>query len=431
MKNRSSILLSCLLFLGVLFNASAGGEKERAGEPAKKAEAQKVTLINYMGEQTKINGLKLLCDSVTAKYPNVTFEIETVTYAQYTGILKTRIAADDAPDLFTGWPLQYVELIKAGQVMDLSAKAAVKRLLPWLTQECTVDGKVYGFPLDVQIYGAFYNKDVFDKYGLKIPTTLDEFVKVCDTLMANKVYPLVRSYKNSNYPWVEYTTIAYPMLLQENSTRNVLWQSIVDKKAKFADYPSVTEGLKLYDRLLKYTEPGDMGIDDAQGIVKLAKGERAMYLNGAWMTGDLYAANPKGHFGFFPMTWSNDASKNQAPVGLDDVFMTYTKTKHMDGVDKFFEVAASDQGAKIWMETAKMMSSVSGAPIPGDNDVQQDIGKVLTQGRQIARSLLIDLAGEYRVKMRADLQLFAMSAAADRNVDKFVKTLDADFASVK
>ncbi len=431
MKTNLTRVLAIFLFLGVLFTAAASGKGEKAGESARKAEAQKVTLINYMGEQTKINGLKLLCDSVTAKYPKVTFEIETVTYAQYTGILKTRIAADDAPDLFTGWPLQYVELVNSGQVMDLSGKAPIKRLLPWLTQECTVDGKVYGFPLDVQIYGAFYNKDVFDKYGLKVPATIDEFVKVCDTFMANKVYPLVRSYKNSNYPWVEYTTIAYPMLLQDGSTKNVLWKSIVDKKAAFADYPLVAEGLRLYDKLLKYTEPGDMGIDDAQGIVKLAKGERAMYLNGAWMTGDLYAANPKGRFGFFPMPWSNDASRNQSPVGLDDVFMTYTKTKHMEGVDRFFEVAASDEGAKIWMGTAKMMSSVSGAPIPSDNDVQQDIGKVLTSGRQIARSLLIDLAGEYRKKMRANLQLFAMTAQDQRNVDAFLKNLDAEFALIK
>lgn len=430
MKIRASILLSCFLFLGVLFTASAGGEKEKAAA-VKKTDTQKITLINYFGLKPKDDGIKLICDAVTAKYPNVTFEIQGVPYAQYTGILKTRIAADDAPDLFTGWPSQYVELIRAGQVLDLSDKACTKRLIPWMAKECTVDGKVYGFPLDVQFYGIFYNKDLFDKYGLKIPTTFDELIKVCDTFMANKVYPFVGSYKDANTPWVEYSTFAYPLLCQNESTKNVLWQSIVDKKARFADYPAFAESLRIYDRLLKYTEPGDMGVDQAQGIMKLARGERAMYISGAWLIGSLYADNPKGHFGAFTAPWSNDVSKNRAGVGLDDVFMVYPRTKNMDGVEKFLDIASSEQGSKIWMDTAKMLSSINGSKIPTDNDVQQDIGKILSLGLEIPRSILVEFAGEYRVKMRANIQLFAAKTPTERNVERFVKDLDAEFALIK
>jgi len=241
MRNRLIALCASLLFLGSLSAVYAGGGKEKAAPEAKKAPVQKVTLLHFMGEQTKRNGLKQICDAVTAKNPNVVYEIEGVAYAQYTGILKTRLAADDAPDLFTGWPNQYVEIIRAGQVMDLSSKAPGRKIIPWLAKECTVDGKLSGIPLDVQMYGAFYNKDVFDKYGLKVPTTFDELIKVCDTLMANKVYPFVRSYKNANFPWVEYTCFAYPLLCQDPSTSNILWRSIFEKKAKFADYPAFVE----------------------------------------------------------------------------------------------------------------------------------------------------------------------------------------------
>jgi len=431
MRNRLTILCVCVLLLGGLSFVHAGGGKEKAAPEAKKAAVQKITLLHFMGEQTKRDGLKQLCDAVTAKNPNVVFEIEGVAYAQYTGILKTRLAADDAPDLFTGWPNQYVEIIRAGQVMDLSSKEPGRKIIPWLAKECTVDGKLSGIPLDVQMYGAFYNKDVFDKYGLKVPTTFDELVKVCDTLMANKVYPFVRSYKNANFPWVEYTCFAYPLLCQDPSTSNVLWRSIFEKKAKFADYPAFVETLRIYDKLLKYTEPGDMGLDPAQGIMKLAKGERAMTTDGAWIVGDLYAANPNGRFGLFAPPWSNDPAKNRAGSGLDDVFMAYAKTKNAGGVDMFFDMVVSDEGSRIWMQTAKMLSAVKGAPIPKNNDVQQDIAAILNGGRDIQRSNLSEFAGEYRQKMRAKIQLFAAMTPAERNIDKFVKDLDAEFALIK
>ena len=36
----------------------------------------------------------------------------------------------------------------------------------------------------------YYNKAIFDKYGLEVPTTYDEYVQVCDTLKENGVTPV-------------------------------------------------------------------------------------------------------------------------------------------------------------------------------------------------------------------------------------------------
>jgi ABC-type glycerol-3-phosphate transport system substrate-binding protein len=433
MKKIVGILAACVLACIVALSVPASGNSEKKTDDAQKKSApRKVVVLHFMGEQTKRDGLKLLVDAVTEKNPNLSYEIEGVAYAQYTGILKTRIAADDAPDLFTGWPNQYVELIRAGQVMDLSDKPYMKKVIPWLANEGRVDGKLYGFPLDVQIYGIFYNKEVFAKYNIAPPKTFDELLKICDTLAANKIYPFVRAYKNANFPWVEYTSFSYPMLAQHDSTKNILWQSIFEKKAKFMDYPVFVDSMRLYDKLLKYTEPGDFGVDPAQGRMQLARGERAMLVDGGWVVGDLYAASPDGKFGFFPAPWSNDPAKNLAPVGLDDVFMAYAKTKNKEGVEKFLETAASDTGSRIWMEKAKMISSIDGAPVPKENDVQQDMAKFLAEKKTVQRSRLVEFSGEYRTKMRANIQLFAAMGVEKRaDIEKFVRDLDAEFALIK
>ncbi|MFA6504880.1 MAG: extracellular solute-binding protein [Treponemataceae bacterium] len=430
MKGYQKVLGTLVLGCVIVTAAAASGKNEN--QAVTKPAAQKVTILHYMGEASKNDGLAALVKEITGKNPNSSYEVEGVAYSQYTGILKTRIAADDAPDLFTGWPNQYTELIRAGQVLDLSEKPYMKRLIPWLADEARVNGKLYGFPLDIQLYGTFYNKDVFDKYGLKVPKTLDEYLAICETLMANKVYPFVRSYKNANFPWVEYTCFAYPMLCQSEATKSILWSSIAEKKTKFKDHPLFAESLRLYDKLLKYTEPGDFGMDSATGINKLASGERAMTMDGGWIVGDLYKANPKGRFGFFPTPWSNDPAKNLASTGLDDVFMVYAKTKNIEGVDKFLEGLASNANTNIWMEKAKMISSIAGAPVPKENAVQLDFSTLLTDNRTIQRSRLIEFSGEYRQKMRANIQLFAALPAEKRkDIDKFIQDLDAEFAQIK
>ena len=40
----------------------------------------------------------------------------------------------------------------------------------------------------------YYNKDMFEEYGLEVPTTRDEFFKVCDTFMEAGIYPMVHPY---------------------------------------------------------------------------------------------------------------------------------------------------------------------------------------------------------------------------------------------
>lgn len=46
----------------------------------------------------------------------------------------------------------------------------------------TVDGKVYGVPVDANTMHFFYNTEVFDKLGLKVPDTYDDLIAMCPKL---------------------------------------------------------------------------------------------------------------------------------------------------------------------------------------------------------------------------------------------------------
>ncbi|HEX5858765.1 MAG TPA: sugar ABC transporter substrate-binding protein, partial [Microbacterium sp.] len=53
---------------------------------------------------------------------------------------------------------------------------------PW--GAVTVDDAVYGLPQDSGPMAMFYNKTVFDQYGIAVPTTYDEYVAAAETLHA-------------------------------------------------------------------------------------------------------------------------------------------------------------------------------------------------------------------------------------------------------
>jgi raffinose/stachyose/melibiose transport system substrate-binding protein len=59
-------------------------------------------------------------------------------------------------------------------------------------------GNWYGVPNYGEYVMVYYNKDLFDQYGVQVPTTLDEFTAAMDTFVENGVTPLGMS--GAEYP---------------------------------------------------------------------------------------------------------------------------------------------------------------------------------------------------------------------------------------
>lgn len=49
---------------------------------------------------------------------------------------------------------------------------------------------MYTLPLEYHVEMTWYNKEIFDKYGLSVPKTMDEWLDVCKTLKENGVTPI-------------------------------------------------------------------------------------------------------------------------------------------------------------------------------------------------------------------------------------------------
>ncbi|MEX0171205.1 ABC transporter substrate-binding protein [Streptomyces sp. LMG1-1-1.1] len=131
--------------------------------------------------------LKKVAEDFEKKYPKVDVELVNAGTGdkQYTALQNAIAAGSGAPDV------AQVEYYALGQfaigksVEDLSSYGAQKygtSFTPGPWDAVTEDKAIYALPMDSGPMAFFYNKKVFDKHGIKVPTTWDEYVEAARAL---------------------------------------------------------------------------------------------------------------------------------------------------------------------------------------------------------------------------------------------------------
>ncbi len=339
-----------MIFLALCISAvlplAAGGAQEEGGK------SKKVTLIHYMGEQQKREGLQYWLDGYMIENPDVEFEVTALEYTNYLNTLKTMISAGDTPDIIFGKPKEYTDLISAGHLADLTGADFLSNLAPGAVPSVEYKGKVYGVPIDLQTLVVYYNKDVFSKYSLKTPETWSEFMALCDTLEDNGVAPFAHPYKDAWTVFVDYFADEYVV----RSEYPDFYSDIEAGKKKFADYPHFKELLKRLHERASYEAGDDWGTDNSTAQNNMATGKAAMYIMGNWSFGDFIRNFPGLDVGIFAIPSYEDPAKNKLPIGVDDCWMASAGSDKTETVMDFFSYITSPKAAVDWMNATNTIS---------------------------------------------------------------------------
>lgn len=193
--------------------------------------------------------------------------------ASYQTAMQQTIRDEKAPGLFTWWSgSQLQTLVENGLVEDLTSvwdnaiyDAGVSQ---GVADAFTFDGKIYAAPWSVLYNVVFYNKTVFDQYGLKEPETFDEFLQVCETLKSNGVTPIaLKSDSWAGFIW-------FQALLAAKDVE--LYKGICDGSIKYTD-PRIVEVMEVWKEMLD-KDYFSVPIDWQDVRPSFAKGEVAMML---------------------------------------------------------------------------------------------------------------------------------------------------------
>ncbi len=407
------------------------GVKETEGQSKQSAGGDAVTLrlVHYMGEQSKRDALDAMLEAFKAEYPSINVEVEVVASSSYVATYKNYIAAGEAPDIMFGKPQTMKEFVDGGYFMDLSNEECMKNVLPMLKDECTVNGGVYGFPLDAQVKACFYNKKMFKEAGVEVPKTREEFFKVADTFKEKGINPFIHPYNFIHGVFHELDSFFTSMAV--GTDNKTVWKDSQEGTKELSDNAVVKDAMEMFSKFASYKDAGDTAVDQTQGIQNFAAGQRPMYMNGGWLMGDVMAASPDGEFGMFPTPWSDKPEDNKLWVGIDDVFVVSSQTEHKEEVMALLSFFANEQSSKIWMETAKLMTSNVNVSTDDSDEFIKEIKSYIDNDMIVSKSQVPDYTSEYSTAFRTKLQEFVTLDDSKRDVTKLLQDIDYEIASIR
>lgn len=181
---------------------SAAAATEAA--PADNAAAEggeAVTLKWAIWDQETTTYWQALADAYMVANPNVTIEMVDLGSADYMTVLATELSGEGSDfDVVTIKDVPgYATLVQKNAILPLddyiSADGVDLTQYAGVTDQVTVDGKLYELPFRNDFWVLFYNKDIFDAAGVDYPTndmTWEEYDalarQVTDTTFGSQVY---------------------------------------------------------------------------------------------------------------------------------------------------------------------------------------------------------------------------------------------------
>jgi N,N'-diacetylchitobiose transport system substrate-binding protein len=125
--------------------------------------------------------------------PGSTLTIEEQQWEGLVEKLTTSLSSDsETPDVVEVGNTQAPTFTTAGAFSDVTSELADwggDDLLPGFVDGATVDGKTFAVPYYAGSKYIFYRKDLFQKAGIEVPTTMDEFVQAAADLKAANPKP--------------------------------------------------------------------------------------------------------------------------------------------------------------------------------------------------------------------------------------------------
>ena len=283
------------LSLGVAPVWSAGQSEEADEKTTESAEKKTLTVwATQTGDSDMAVIMQNAADSFMKDYPNVSVDIVQMNADAFKTKLKVAMGGGTPPDIFKTWGGGVLKAyIDAGQIEPLNdiKDALLKTYIPASFDPVTFDGKAYGAAVS-GLTGVFfwYRMDIFEKYGLKVPTTMKEFYEVSDTLLENGITPIALGNKT------KWPGSFYYMYLADRIGGSSLFTDVLYGSSKFTDPAYIKAGEMLYDMVERgYFPNGFNGMDYLSGQSRslVYSGKAAMILMGSWFYGAALSEAPK------------------------------------------------------------------------------------------------------------------------------------------
>ena len=354
---RLTVALVAMLLLG-------GFSSSQFSSQALGAEQRILKIWNYQEDTAMGVSWRSVRKDFEAKYPNVKIEFEEKGFEQMQKIALMVLNSPDVPDvMLTNKGNATAGLYsKEGLLTDLTQVAKErgwdKIMSPSIQMTCRYDkngimgsGKLYGVTNYGEFVFVYYNKDMFKKYGVNVPTNLKEFEAVCDKFVAAGITPMPIGGSDGwplGHDWWE--------MVLYNVDRNLITNYYLLQGDVDFHGAAFTFGA---EKFLQYFQRGYFGknanavsYDDANAT--FIQGKHPMYITGTWIFGTFMDKIKDFDWGLFTMP-----GKKFAQGSGGDIWVVPQKAKNKDLAYDYISMTLAEKAQTL-------LANAGGVPLNAD-----------------------------------------------------------------
>lgn len=377
-------LLSVILAAAMAASLAAcgSGNNQQAGSaPANDGNAEKTeesgsgeaggsdVVISIMASQDWVQDAEMeLAEKFTEK-TGIKVDFQIVPSDQYTNLLTTKLNTGECTDIFMAQGGRFdikTQFNVEKNAIDISGESWAGNVDALAAAELSVDGKLYGQPVqDVSsVWAIAYNKVLFDKLGLAVPTDFDSFKKVCQAIKDSGVIPI---YECVSDGW--HHTLWFPESCVAVETKNPgTADKLNNNEETFAGNQVMTTILEQMQEMVDLGFWGDnyMSNEYANSAKSIASGEYAMTVANQGFGNEVEAVGGDlkvDDIGYFVIPLADNQTMNVNPSG--PARFVYSGSKYANEAKMYLEYIASDESLAYLTENVSKFNKLpyTNAPI--------------------------------------------------------------------
>lgn len=274
---------------------------------------------------------------------NIEIELQNMSGSDenYASTFLARLAADDLPDLVMLHrltPAMYTDggaQVDANTFVDISNLENVKNFPEGVISNVMRDGKLYLVPTTQNVLGVIYNKNVFADNGLDIPTDINQFMELMDTLKEKGIAPLAGSFADA------WSTQIIPFIAWDNfvgrndhdAAKKLYDESTDTSTMRWVGLEGAEETFALTKDWIDagYFTDDPLATNVSVASQFLADGEAAMFITGSWVYPVALEACEEGvELGFFPLPLNEPGEDIYVPMTAPEGIAISAKSKNVE-----------------------------------------------------------------------------------------------------
>ncbi|MDI1463136.1 sugar ABC transporter substrate-binding protein [Catellatospora sp. KI3] len=295
---RAGLLGATLLGSGVPLLSACGSGDQGSGD------AKELVFWNFYGPNPDGNAQSKWFEDLAAKWNannDVKIKLHYLPVSEYLGgtALQTAFSSGAGPDIFIISPGDFLRYYNGGVLTDLTphlGAGAKDDFVDGVLDTRTVEGKVFGLPMEIEPLAMYYSTDAFEKAGLSegdLPKTWDQLLDVGRKLTDDKRFGLLFETAPGyyqNFTW-------YPFMWQGGAAAVG-----PDGKSGF-NSDAVHKALGLWGDAVKngIAPKKTQGDGGGNAVANLASGFCAMQQTGIWSVSQLETDAKDFRYGVFPL----------------------------------------------------------------------------------------------------------------------------------